>query len=61
MSENIYYAKTVYGKKEIDAVIKCLQESTQMGNYSRKFETKLQNYLKKKRLCILILDLPHYM
>ena len=33
--EQIAYAKTVYGQEEIDAVVKCLSESTQMGNYSR--------------------------
>ena len=38
--EQISYAKTVYGEEEIDAVIKCLNESTQMGNYSRRFEAK---------------------
>ena len=53
MSENIYYAKTVYGKKEIDAVIKCLQESTQMGNYSRKFETKIAKLFEKKEALYL--------
>ena len=53
MSENIYYAKTVYGKKEIDAVIKCLEESTQMGNYSRKFETKIAKLFEKKEALYL--------
>tara|TARA_Y100000816_G_scaffold292592_1_gene288906 strand:- start:2214 stop:3410 length:1197 start_codon:yes stop_codon:yes gene_type:complete len=53
MSENIYYAKTVYGKKEIDAVIKCLEESTQMGNYSRKFETKIAKLIEKKEALYL--------
>ena len=53
MSENIYYAKTVYGKKEIDAVIKCLHESTQMGNYSRKFESKIANLFEKKEALYL--------
>ena len=38
--EKISYAKTVYGQEEIDAVIKCLNESTQMGKYSRLFEQK---------------------
>ena len=40
--EQISYAKTVYGQEEIDAVVKCLSESTQMGNYSRKFEKKIE-------------------
>ena len=39
--EQISYAKTVYGQEEVDAVVKCLSESTQMGNYSRKFEKKI--------------------
>ncbi len=46
--EQISYAKTVYGKAEIDAVIKCLSESTQMGNYSRKFEKEIAKLFTKK-------------
>ena len=46
--KKISYAKTVYGQKEIDAVVKCLNESTQMGNYSRKFESKIANLFDKK-------------
>ena len=38
--EQISYAKTVYGEEEIDAVIKRLNESTQMGNYSRSLKLK---------------------
>ena len=38
--EQISYAKTVYGKDEIDAVVRCLNESTQMGKYSRRFEKR---------------------
>ena len=38
MTEQISYAKTVYGQKEIDAVVKCLKESTQnWGNNSNSF------------------------
>ena len=48
MQEKISYAKTVYGKEEIDAVVKCLNESTQMGNYSRKFESKIAKLFSKK-------------
>ncbi len=44
----ISYAKTVYGKDEIDAVVKCLNESTQMGDYSRKFENKIASLFDKK-------------
>ena len=46
--EPISYAKTVYGREEIDAVIKCLNESTQMGNYSRMFESQIAKLFDKK-------------
>ncbi len=46
--ETISYAKTVYGKEEIDAVIKCLNESTQMGKYSREFEKRIAKLFAKK-------------
>lgn len=46
--EKISYAKTVYGQEEIDAVVKCLNESTQMGNYSRKFESEIAKLFEKK-------------
>ena len=54
--ENISYAKTVYGQEEIDAVVKCLNESTQMGNYARQFETEIFSivYLFKFKLNCLI-------
>ena len=50
MNKNIKisYAKTVYGEREIEAVVKCLRESTQMGNYSRQFEKKIANLFDKK-------------
>jgi CDP-6-deoxy-D-xylo-4-hexulose-3-dehydrase len=51
--ENISYAKTVYGQEEIDAVIKCLNESTQMGNYARKFESKIAKLFDKKE-CLYV-------
>ncbi len=44
----VSYAKTVYGQEEIDSVVKCLNESTQMGNYSRKFESKIAQLFDKK-------------
>ena len=44
----VSYAKTVYGQDEINAVVKCLNESTQMGNYSRKFEKKIAEIFDKK-------------
>jgi CDP-6-deoxy-D-xylo-4-hexulose-3-dehydrase len=46
--EQISYAKTVYGQLEIDAVVKCLSESTQMGYYSRIFEKKIAKLFSKK-------------
>ncbi len=46
--DKISYAKTVYGQEEIDAVVKCLNESTQMGKYSREFEAKIANLFNKK-------------
>ena len=47
-NEKISYAKTVYGEDEIQAVVKCLRESTQMGNYSRKFEKEIARIFDKK-------------
>lgn len=43
----VSYAKTVYGEKEIDAVVKCLRESTQMGKYSYAFEAKVAALFNK--------------
>ena len=51
--EQISYAKTVYGQEEVDAVVKCLSESTQMGNYSRQFEKKIANLFDKKH-CLYV-------
>lgn len=51
--EQISYAKTVYGQEEINAVIKCLGESTQMGNYSRKFESEIAK-LFDKEYCLYV-------
>ena len=53
MQEKISYAKTVYGQEEIDAVIKCLNESTQMGNYSRRFENEISKLFNKKH-CLYV-------
>ena len=41
MKEKISYAKTVYGEEEINAVVRCLNESTQMGKYAREFEKNI--------------------
>ena len=46
--DQISYAKTVYGKEEIDAVVNCLKESTQMGKYARKFESSIASLFNKK-------------
>ena len=51
--ENISYAKTGYGQEEIDAVVKCLNESTQMGNYARKFESEIAKLFEKKE-CLYV-------
>jgi len=44
----VSYAKTVYGQKEIDAVVKCLNESTQMSKYSSQFEKQIADLFDKK-------------
>ena len=46
--QQISYAKTVYGEEEINAVIKCLNEATQMGKYAREFEAKIAKLFQKK-------------
>jgi CDP-4-dehydro-6-deoxyglucose reductase, E1 len=51
--EQISYAQTVYGQEEIDAVVKCLSESTQMGNYSRQFERKIAELFSKEH-CLYV-------
>lgn len=45
---SVSYAKTVYGQKEIEAVVKCLNEGTQMGKYAREFEAKIAVLFDKK-------------
>mgnify|MGYP001434759414 CR=1 FL=1 len=51
--EKISYAKTMYGEAEINAVIKCLNESTQMGNYARNFEAKIAELFDKNE-CLYV-------
>ena len=46
--QQISYAKTVYGQEEIEAVVKCLNKSTQMGKYSREFEAQIASLFCKK-------------
>lgn len=53
MSEKISYAKTVYGREEIDAVVKCLEEGTQMGVNSRQFESEIAELFDKKE-CLYV-------
>ena len=53
MVEPISYAKTVYGKSEIDAVVKCLNESTQLGKYSRNFEKEIAKLFNKEH-CLYV-------
>ena len=50
LSEKITYGKNVYDNKEINAVIKTLKNSTQMGKAISLFEKKYQNYLVKNML-----------
>ncbi len=50
---SVSYAKTVYGQKEIDAVVKCLKEGTQMGKYARQFEAKIAALFDKKH-CLYV-------
>jgi CDP-4-dehydro-6-deoxyglucose reductase, E1 len=50
---SVSYAKTVYGQKEIDAVVKCLQEGTQMGKYAREFEARIAKLFDKKH-CLYV-------
>lgn len=49
----VSYAKTVYGQEEIDSVVRCLNESTQMGNYSRQFENRIAKLFDKKH-CLYV-------
>ncbi len=44
----IAYGKNVYGKKEINAVVKKLRSSTQMGQAVAKFESKIAKLFSKK-------------
>ncbi len=53
MNKKISYAKTVYGQKEIDAVVDCLQNSTQMGDRTREFENKIAKLFDKK-YCLFV-------
>lgn len=44
----ITYGKNVYGKEEIDAVLKTLHRSTQMGTSVQRFEKKISKLFNKK-------------
>ena len=44
----ISYGKNVYGKEEIDAVVRTLNKSTQMGENVKKFENKIAKLFSKK-------------
>ena len=50
---SISYAKTVYDKREIEAVNKCLLSSTQMGDNARIFEKKIAK-LFDKNYCLYV-------
>ena len=42
-----YLMQKQFGQDEIDAVVMRLNESTQMGNYSRKFEAEIAKLFDK--------------
>ena len=42
------YCKSIHGEEEVEAVIKCLSESTQMGKYARNFEKEIAKLFSKK-------------
>ena len=42
------YCKSIHGTEEVEAVLKCLSESTQMGKYTRLFERKIADLFEKK-------------
>lgn len=44
----VSYAQTVYGQEEIDAVVSCLKNSTQMGEKSSIFEKNIAKLFAKK-------------
>ncbi len=51
--EKISYAKTVYGQAEIDAVVECLETSTQMGKNTYMFENEIAKIFDK-RFCLYV-------
>ena len=46
--KKITYGKNVYNKDEINAVVKTLKNSTQMGDSVNLFENKISNFFSKK-------------
>ena len=44
----VSYAQTVYGQEEIDAVVSCLNNSSQMGKNASEFESKIAELFDKK-------------
>ena len=48
MKNFISYGKNIYNNDEINAVIKTLKKSTQMGNSVKKFEDKIAEMFGKK-------------
>ncbi len=48
MSKKIYYGKNVYDHKEINAVLKRLKDTTQMGPSVAEFEKKVSKIFSKK-------------
>ena len=70
MMNKIPYGKCVYGKEEINNVLKCLKKGTQMGNEVSTFEEKIAKLFGKNygimvnsgssalTLAIKVLNLP---
>ena len=48
MMTKISYGKNVYDKREINAVLKTLKKSTQMGKSVETFESKIAKLFSKK-------------
>ena len=46
--KRISYGKNIYNQLEINAVVKTMKKTTQMGDSVRKFENKVSNIFSKK-------------
>ena len=48
MIEKFLMQRLRYGQEEIDALVKCLKESTQMGKNARKIEERIAKLFDKE-------------